>query len=74
MSWVIYWDGWFQIRVGPDSRVEFDSSGVSSKWIEIPDLERDFFLEGVLLSSGVLELGGSVRWCGKDHETHETNG
>ena len=61
MSWVIYWDEWFQIRVGPDSRVEFDSSGVSSKWIEIPDLEMDFFFVGVGKSARCMRLMGSCR-------------
>ena len=44
----VRWDEWSQFCARPDSRVEFDSSGVLSRWNEMPDSEMDSILRGIV--------------------------
>ena len=68
----VRWDEWFQFCARPDSRVEFDSSGVLSRWNEMPDSEMDSILRGIVYKSKVLDLCRSVLGYGKYREMHGT--
>ena len=43
----VRWDEWFQSCARLDSRVKFDSSGVLSRWNEMPESEMDSILRGI---------------------------
>ena len=80
--WIAGHGSWIECFIGTsgsnsmsDQTLEFEfvSNCVLSKRNEILDSEMGLILEGYCFSYDVLDLSASVRWYGKDRETHGTN-